>query len=153
MPFYSMDEPEYWAQMPAKLKHLQGVDGMNRVVYFVLSKDPENDPDAPVAAVLEMEPGTVITRHAHDCERFEMIVKGTLEVDDRVLGPGDVMISHAHEEYGPHTAGADGCTTLEVFGTYTGSYMPIYPGPNGPVTIDWSEPTAAAEKAALLRRG
>jgi len=148
MPFYSMEEDAYWEQMPPALKHLQSESaGHFRVVYFVLGD--ETEPTTPTVAVLEMFPGCVITRHAHTCERFEIVIKGSLDVGERVLHPGDVMVSHAGQEYGPHTAGADGCTTLEVFGTYEGSYTPIYPGPDGPVMVDWSRPGGGERKAAI----
>jgi hypothetical protein len=152
MPFYSMGEDAYWDQMPALLKHLQPESADHlRVVYFVLGDDA--DPESPTVAVLEMNPGCVITRHAHTCERFEIVVKGTLDVGARVLNPGDVMISHAGAEYGPHTAGPEGCTTLEVFGTYEGSYTPLYPGRDGPVMVDYSNPGGGARKAEAIAPG
>jgi hypothetical protein len=117
---YSMDEdPDYW-QAPERFRalfekmHSLGV----RVSYFPLG-DAGND-TTPVAVVVEMKPGFVIMRHAHPCDRFEVIVRGTLEAEDRTLRVGDVMVSAAGELYGPKTAGKDGCTTIEVFGTAAG---------------------------------
>ena len=74
----------------------------------------------PVAAMLQMPPNFVLPRHAHPVERFEVVVLGTLDVGERVLRPGDVMVSAANEFYGPHVAGPDGCTTVEVFSSITG---------------------------------
>ena len=71
--------------------------------------------EAARVTLLEMEPGFVIARHAHNTERFEVIVKGSLYLNDRVFHPGDVMTAHAHEFYGPKVAGPEGCTTAEVF--------------------------------------
>jgi anti-sigma factor ChrR (cupin superfamily) len=120
MPDYSMDEdPDYW-QAPERFRalfekmHSLGV----RVSYFPLG-DADND-NTPVAVVVEMKPGFVIMRHAHPCDRFEVIVHGTLEAENRTLRVGDVMVSKAGELYGPKTAGKDGCTTIEMFGTAAG---------------------------------
>jgi anti-sigma factor ChrR (cupin superfamily) len=137
MPDYSMDnDPDYW-QAPQRFRalfekmHSLGV----RVSYFPLG-DADND-STPVAVVVEMKPGFVIMRHAHPCDRFETIVRGTLETEDRVLRVGDVMTSVAGELYGPKTAGKDGCTTIEVFGTAAGVTQRMEERPDGSVvTVD-----------------
>jgi anti-sigma factor ChrR (cupin superfamily) len=134
---YSMDDdPQYW-QAPERFRALFeklrafGV----RASYFPLG-DADND-STPVAVVVEMKPGFVIMRHAHPCDRFEVIVRGTLETEDRVLRPGDVMVSAAGELYGPKTAGKDGCTTIEVFGTAAGVTKRIEERADGStVTVD-----------------
>jgi anti-sigma factor ChrR (cupin superfamily) len=134
---YSMDgDPAYW-QAPERFRalfekmHSLGV----RVSYFPLG-DANND-TTPVAVVVEMKPGFVIMRHAHPCDRFEVIVRGTLEAEDRTLHVGDVMVSAAGELYGPKTAGKDGCTTIEVFGTAAGVTQRIEERPDGSiVTVD-----------------
>ncbi len=134
---YSMDEdPEYW-QAPARFRALFDKVrsfGVN-ASYFPLG-DADND-GTPVAVVVEMKPGFVIMRHAHPCDRFEVIVRGTLETEDRVLRAGDVMVSKAGELYGPKTAGKDGCTTVEVFGTAAGVTRRIEERADGSVeTVD-----------------
>jgi hypothetical protein len=87
--------------------------------------------------VVEMKPGFVIMRHAHPCDRFEVIVRGTLEAENRTLHVGDVMVSAAGELYGPKTAGKDGCTTIEMFGTAAGVTKRIEERPDGStVTVD-----------------
>ena len=105
MPNISMSDPEYW-------------QGDRRALPGFRSKDwylgPQT-PDATRVMVLDMEPGTVIPRHAHNAERFEVIVKGSIWVGERLFTPGDVMTAHAGEFYGPKVAGPDGCTTMEVF--------------------------------------
>jgi len=137
MPDYSMDDdPDYW-QAPERFRalfekmHSLGV----RVSYFPLG-NAGNDA-TPVAVVVEMQPGFVIMRHAHPCDRFEVIVRGTLEAEDRVLHVGDVMTSAAGELYGPKKAGKDGCTTIEVFGTAAGVTQRIEERADGStVTVD-----------------
>jgi anti-sigma factor ChrR (cupin superfamily) len=137
MPDYSMDEdPGFW-QAPERFRalfekmHSLGV----RVSYFPVG-DAGND-STPVAVVVEMQPGFVIMRHAHPCDRFEVIVRGTLEAEDRILRVGDVMVSAAGELYGPKKAGKDGCTTIEVFSTAAGVTKRIEERADGStVTVD-----------------
>ncbi|HTJ64623.1 MAG TPA: hypothetical protein VL899_12510 [Alphaproteobacteria bacterium] len=133
MPDYSMErDPDYW-QAPERFRalfekmHSLGI----KVSYFPIG-DPDSD-STPVAVVVEMPPGFVIMRHAHPCDRFEVIVRGTLEAKDRTLHAGDVMTSKAGEMYGPKTAGRDGCTTIEIFGTAPGVTQRIEERPDGSV--------------------
>lgn len=131
MPDYSMDnDPDYW-QAPARFRALfEKVQSFGlRASYFPMG-DPDKD-STPVAVVVEMPPGFVIMRHAHPCDRFEVIVRGTLEAEDRTLHVGDVMTSKAGELYGPKTAGKDGCTTIEVFSTAAGVTQRIEERPGG----------------------
>lgn len=134
MPNYSMDEdPAYW-QAPERFKvpfEQSGLMGI-RSSYFPLG-DP-NDDNTPMAVVLEMEPGYVITPHAHQCERFEVVVRGTLTTEGRVYRPGDVLTAKANEFYGPKTAGKDGCTTIEVFAKATGAIFRLTKDASGQVT-------------------
>jgi hypothetical protein len=140
MPFYSPRDPGFWDMEPDFLKPVQeackpfGLD----ILHFVLG-DRES-PATPVAAVLRMPPGYVLPRHAHSVVRFEVVVEGSLEVDGRVLRPGDVMVSEANEFYGPHTAGPDGCTTVEVFSSITGTGNAMMTTPDGATHVDFRTP-------------
>ncbi len=134
MPNYSMDQDAAYWQAPERFKlpfEQSGSMGL-RSSYFPLG-DP-NDDDTPIAVVLDMEPGYVITQHAHACERVEVIMRGTLSADGRVYRPGDVLTAKANEFYGPKTAGKDGCTTLEVFAKATGAIYRITKDAAGQVT-------------------
>ncbi len=137
MPDYSMDnDPDYW-QAPDRFRALfEMLQSLGiKASYFALGD--ANDDQTPVAVIVEMKPGFVIMRHAHPCDRFEVIVRGTLESEDRVLRPGDVMVSKAGELYGPKTAGKDGCTTIEVFSNAAGVTKRIEERPDGSlVTTD-----------------
>jgi hypothetical protein len=97
---------------------------------FVLADDSA-DSNAPAVVLLKMPPGYRLFRHAHICHRFEVVVEGTLEADGKTLGPGDVMTARPGELYGPHTAGPDGCTTAEVFGSLEGVFRVLADGPDG----------------------
>jgi anti-sigma factor ChrR (cupin superfamily) len=97
---------------------------------FVLADDPGDD-DAPAVVMLAMPPNYVLFRHAHVCHRFEVVVRGSLSVDGRTLGPGDVMTASPGELYGPHVAGPEGCTTAEVFGSLDGVFRVLAPTSEG----------------------
>ena len=151
MPDYSMDhDPDYW-QAPQRFRalfdkmHALGV----KVSYFPIG-DADNDA-TPVAVVVEMPPGFVIMRHAHPCDRFEVIVQGTLESDARVLRVGDVMTSKADELYGPKRAGPEGCTTIEIFGDALGVTQRIEERPDGSrVTVDLRNFAVALDRKGVV---
>jgi hypothetical protein len=69
--------------------------------------------------------------------RFEVIVKGSLFVDGREYLPGDVMVSPPNEFYGPHTAGPDGCTTVEFFSSIIGTGNTIYEVADGVEAVSY----------------
>lgn len=103
---------------------------------FVLGDDPEAA-NSPAVVLLEMPSGYVLFRHAHICHRFEVVVKGSLEANGRTLGPGDVMTARPGEWYGPHVAGPDGCTSVEVFGTLDGVFRVLAEAGDGPREYDF----------------
>jgi hypothetical protein len=92
---------------------------------------PDGEQHVPGVVMLELNPGRVLERHAHACYRFETVVRGSLYVGDKVLRPGDVMTAEPYEFYGPHTAGADGCLTAEVFSDFSEAVKPIFMHPDG----------------------
>jgi hypothetical protein len=119
---YSQSDPEYW-DVPEKYLPLVTGNTNRRAAFFVLGEI--EDREAPMAAILEMPAGYVIPRHAHDAERFEVVVKGSIDVGDRILYPGDVMIARPGELYGPKVCGPDGCTTVEFFSSQRGVDAPL----------------------------
>jgi len=131
MPNYSMDhDAEFW-QAPDRFRVLFELAPKNgSPSSFFPMGDPDDD-ETPVAVVVNWEPGYVITRHAHTCERFEIVVRGRINDGTRDLVPGDVMTSHAYEFYGPKVAGPEGCTTVEIFSAATGVYQRVSEDENG----------------------
>jgi anti-sigma factor ChrR (cupin superfamily) len=107
------------------------------VAYFPMG-ETKNDP--PTVVALRMAPNWILPRHSHDCHRFEVIVQGTLDVGERVLKVGDVMISEPNVAYGPHVAGPEGCTTFEIFSNHRASHMATLHLPTGPVEFDLTVP-------------
>jgi hypothetical protein len=96
------------------IAHEQGID-----LGVTLLGAQENDP--PVVMMLELPPGYVLQRHAHPTHRAEVVVRGSIVLEDgRVLYPGDVSTSEPGMFYGPITAGPEGSLTAEIFGTASG---------------------------------
>ena len=130
-------DPQFWSSEPEFLRPLQEAcapHGLS-IRHFVMG-DPDV-PTTPTAAVLKMPPGYVLPRHAHPCERLEVIVAGSLQVGGEVLLPGDVMETPAGEMYGPHAAGPDGCTTVEIFSSVTGNGNVVYDTEDGPSPVSY----------------
>ena len=125
MPNYSMDnDAEYW-QSPERFRPMfeQASTIGNKASLFALGD--ATDDHTPMVFVLKMEPGFVLTRHGHPCDRLEVIVRGSLEINGKVFRPGDILTAAANELYGPKVAGPEGCTTVEVFANATGAYERI----------------------------
>jgi hypothetical protein len=121
MPKFSRNDPAFWRIAPEALQYTsvfaEAVD--HRVASFVLGED--DDAEAPLALFMNLPPGWVLDRHAHDCHRFEVVIEGSMIVGGgAVLGPGDVHTSTPGEQYGPHMAGPDGVLTLEIFSRQAG---------------------------------
>lgn len=130
MAFLSIDDPDFWGRIPDDFKKIigeGGVDGID-ISYFELGKREDN---APAVTPLRMAPGYILPRHAHDCYRFEIVVRGSLNVGDEVLTPGSVMISEPGVLYGPHIAGPEGCVTFEFFSTHDASHVTLVEGADG----------------------
>jgi quercetin dioxygenase-like cupin family protein len=141
MPYFlKKDSPEYWDRYPShivEMGQIMKASELTPATMHVLG-DP-SDETAPTALIFTMPPNSVLPRHAHSCERFEVILEGSLRVedDDLELVAGDIMIAHPGEAYGPHTAGPDGCRTLEIFSTLAGAHTNLIETPDGMVTIDF----------------
>jgi hypothetical protein len=130
-------DSSFWSSQPEFLRPLQAACepfGL-QIRHFVLGDPLDSVP--PTAAVLKMPAGYVLPRHAHPCERLEVIVAGSLAVGDDVLVAGDVMSSAAGEMYGPHTAGPDGCTSVEIFSSIKGNGNIILDTEDGPEAVSY----------------
>ena len=120
MAFLSVYDEDFWGNSPEEVKAINSAAGNQGLEssHFLLGKREDNP---PLVAPLRMEPGYVLTRHAHDCYRMEIILQGTLQVGDRILAPGSVMITEPNVLYGPHTAGPEGCITFEICSDFEGA--------------------------------
>ena len=80
-----------------------------------------SDPSGPLVGFKKMAPGEVLSRHAHDCVRVEVILDGYLELGDgSLLERGDITVRAPAEFYGPYTAGPEGCVSIEMFSKASG---------------------------------
>jgi hypothetical protein len=59
-----------------------------------------------------------------------------MDVGDRTVGPGSIMFSEPGVMYGPHVAGPEGCTTVEIFSTFQASHSLVLEGPKGLEEMD-----------------
>lgn len=89
----------------------------------------------PAALLLTMPANYTLFRHGHPCQRFEIVVQGSLDLGDgRVASVGDTFTADPYTLYGPHTAGPDGCTTIEIFSAVEGMFRLLSENENGQVT-------------------
>lgn len=124
-------------QFSRDIAHEQGID----LGVVVLGEKAANPPSV---MLLQLPPGHVLERHAHDTHRMEVVVKGSIITPDgRELRAGDVSTSGPGEFYGPLTAGAEGCTSVEIFGNIHGM---------APRAADDASPEHAAVIASIGRR-
>jgi hypothetical protein len=125
---FAIDEPGFWGQCPADyLRPLVEQSERDGVPLSVFAMGDPNNPETPAFAVFQMGPGSVLPRHSHPCERFEVIIQGSMEVQSPEenglqLKTGDVMRASPDELYGPHIAGPDGFTVVEYFSRIAALY-------------------------------
>jgi hypothetical protein len=143
--FLSMDDPGFWSRCPEELRPL--TEGGLGASYFLMGRQSENP---PTVIALRMGPGWTTVRHAHEGWRMEIVVQGTLDVGERILKAGDVMLSEPGEAYGPHTAGPDGCVTFEVFANYRDSYVTLLEDKGELTACDLTTPEGLRKMQLLL---
>ena len=152
--FIKKDSAEYWNRYPEHISDMAKImedSGLTPATLHVLGEP--SDESAPAALIFTMPPGYVLGRHAHLCERFEVILEGSITVDGLELGPGDVMIARPGEYYGPHTAGPEGCRTLEIFSTLAGAHHMLYETPEGPLSVEFGSLEALAKLSEPAPQG
>jgi hypothetical protein len=137
MTTFRQADTSFWSSEPEFLRPLQyACEPFGLQIRHFVMGDPD-EAKTPTAAVLKMPGGYVLPRHAHPCERLEVIVAGSLQVGDEVLVPGDVMATPAGEMYGPHIAGPDGCTTVEIFSSVRGNGNITFDTDDGPRAVSF----------------
>lgn len=97
--------------------------GLNARVALLPVGEP-GDTDAPVAAVVQVNPGPgdpLRGRHLHYGDAINLIVDGALCMDGTWLRPGQAKIVPAHFTYGDAVPSAAGCIFLEIFESHGGA--------------------------------
>jgi hypothetical protein len=141
MAFTSIHDPDFWGNSPEEVKAINQAAGNEGLTssHYLLGRREDNP---PLVAPLRMEPGYVLTRHAHDCFRLEIIIEGSLQVGDRTMKPGDIMMTEPGVLYGPHVAGPDGCVTFEICSDFEGANRFSIQDPSGKmITLDVLDPS------------
>ena len=117
----SSDAPDFFSIAPESLKYAQvGAEalGMRNAIFKLGDTD---DATAPVVVMLSLPPDGLLSRHRHDCHRFEVVIRGSMMDEHGTwLHPGDIRISAPGEFYGPHRAGPDGVLSAEIFSAASG---------------------------------
>jgi hypothetical protein len=118
---FKIDDPEFFKTGPDSIEWVRvGTEATGSVMAtFPMGDDPD-DPEVPIASVLFLPPGHTLPRHAHDCYRVEVVIRGELTVGDTILHSGDVSVSKPGEAYGPHVAGPTGVLSVEIFSRAAG---------------------------------
>ncbi len=132
---FSADSPELWAAGGESLEWARSAAEAFGGNFATFSLGEENDPRSATISLLRLPPNFVLLRHSHPCHRVEVIIKGSLRVGERVLGPGDVAVSSPDEAYGPHIAGPQGCTSVECFSTAEGIDARLDTDPTAPALV------------------
>ncbi|MFN0090724.1 MAG: hypothetical protein ACKVWR_10720 [Acidimicrobiales bacterium] len=151
----SPNDEGFWGRVPADyLKPLVISSEKGGVPLSIFAMGDPHDPETPAFAVFRMGPGSVLPRHSHDCERFEVIIQGSMDAvgpgeGDRHLETGDVMLAGRNEMYGPHVAGPEGFTVVEYFSRLGGLYEITLDTKRGPWKRNiLEEDTARMNRAA-----
>jgi hypothetical protein len=120
MEIYKLDTDGYWDAAPERLRWATvGANAMDQgLSLHVLGE--EDDESAAVIEMLRLPPNYVLSRHHHTSHRFEVVIQGSVTVGDTTFGPGDIFITKPNEEYGPLTAGPEGCLSVEMFSDSSG---------------------------------
>lgn len=153
MEIWCVEDATYWAAAPSGTEWAEflsaagDMQGLKTAVHVL--GDPTND-RSPAVAIVKYPSNYVLARHSHDCDRIELVIAGSVEVDGTWLGPGDMWSSPANEFYGPHTMGAGGCTTMEI-GTVSGTHKLTFDIGGSSVNVDFNDPASLARVAELLQ--
>lgn len=145
MRVHKSQDDNYWGTAPeapwAGAVAAAGAATGLRTSIFAL-RDATDD-TTPMAVMVEYPPNYPLPRHSHGSGRLELVVRGSIQVGEDVLGPGDIMTADADELYGPHTIGPEGCTTMEV-ASVRGGRLLTFDTPQGPMNVDFSNPESLA---------
>jgi hypothetical protein len=120
MAFYTIEDADFVGDAGPVFDKIrkQGASTGCKVAVTSLSRDSSADPDSGIILWVSMPPDFVVPRHYHDTTRVEIVVKGSLVAGDRILRPGDVMITRPREWYGPYVVGPEGALTAEIGGHF-----------------------------------
>jgi hypothetical protein len=143
MKFIATDDEGYWGHDPDAQygRALRAASAHSRLQTSHYALGDPNDPSVPFAAVVQYPPNWAFPRHSHASPRLEVIITGSIIIDDRVFGPGSIMTSDKDEFYGPHTVGPEGCMTVEVMNGL-GARLLTFSTPAGDKIVNLDDPDA-----------
>jgi anti-sigma factor ChrR (cupin superfamily) len=137
--FGSVHDEAFWNRVPAPylqplVDNCLAFDGMG---YRLFALGDPDDPETPAVVLFRAPPGYVLPRHSHDCERFEVVVEGSLtDEHGEVLTPGSIATAGPAQMYGPSVAGPGGYISAELFSRLAGAYQITWDAKGGPTFTD-----------------
>jgi hypothetical protein len=141
-------DDDYYESHPDDLQMLTEINAVSNLKTSTYVLGDALDDAAPTAAIIQYPPNWVLPRHTHACERIEIVIEGSIAVDELTLGPGDVMEARAGELYGPHVIGPEGCKTVEIFSTRRGYHLLTFETPQGDLVTQDIAGEGAADAVA-----
>jgi len=75
---------------------------------------PEQGSDRFPITIVRFPPDFTFPRHWHTEGEFIMVLRGSMNVGERTLGPGECAYNDARTIYGAEAAGPDGCEFLMI---------------------------------------
>jgi anti-sigma factor ChrR (cupin superfamily) len=137
--FGSVHDRSFWNQVPAPylqplVDNCLAFPGMG---YRLFALGDPGDPETPAVVLFRAPPGYVLPRHSHDCERFEVVVEGSVtDEHGEVLAPGSIATAAPAQMYGPSVAGPAGYVSAEFFNRLAGAYQITWDAKDGPTFTD-----------------
>lgn len=126
MAYHTIDDPDFIGDAGPIFDKIrkEGNSTGCKVAVTSLGRDATVDPDSGIILWVRMPPHFKVPRHYHDTRRVEIIIQGSLDNGERMLGPGDVMITPPGEWYGPYVVGPEGVLTAEIGGHFK-DFQPV----------------------------
>jgi anti-sigma factor ChrR (cupin superfamily) len=133
--FQSINDPAFWGHVPAPyLQPLVDACLPLDLGYRLFALGDPHDKETPAVTLFKATPGYVLPRHSHECERFEVVVEGSLTDEHGVVhGPGSILTAKPDQMYGPSVAGAEGYVSAEFFSRLAGTYEITWASKDGPI--------------------
>jgi hypothetical protein len=97
-----------WQQVRAQ-RHPDGTDRFVTDRYFVMSREPEY-----MSLLSRWDAGMVVHRHGHWSHQIVYVLRGEVQIGDRVCTEGTHIDLPLGASIGPMIAGREGCDMLEI---------------------------------------
>jgi hypothetical protein len=107
-PVFTHRDEGTWQLVRAQ-RHPDGSDRYVRDRWFVIGRDPQY-----MSLLSSWDPGMVVHRHGHWSHQVIYVIRGEVQVGDRLCTEGTHIDLPLGSSIGPMIAGPEGCDMLEV---------------------------------------